>query len=428
VNIVRAYRTELDPTRAQVESLLRHAGVARWAYNWGLARRQRAFRESGVTLDAMKLHKELNTLKKTDFPWLYAVSKCAPQEALRDLDRAFLNFWRARRTGKRCGLPRFKSRKRCVPAFRLTGKIHVYQTTVQLPRLGKVRLKESGYLPTDRVRVMSATVTERAGRWFVALSVAEDITVPRNAGPIIGVDIGVSNWFVTSEGARYVASHEFERLERRIARTSRQLSRARNGSKNYAKLSRHLAKLHLRAANIRSDVLHKTTTELAKTKSVIVIEDLNVAALLRNHRLARALSARSFGMIRRLLEYKSSWYGSTVVVAPRIYPSSKMCSCRGCGYVLEELALSQRLFQCPQCGCSRDRDLNAALNLRNVAVSSTDTQNACGGDVRPSVGWQLPVNRVSEGTRSVAAEERFSVSITLTRASTRERSTEQVRR
>lgn len=408
--------------------MLRHAGVARWAYNWGLARRQRAYRESGVTLDAMKLHKELNALKKTDFPWLYAVSKCAAQEALRDLDRAYLNFWRARRAGKRCGFPRFKSRKRCARAFRLTGKIHVHHSTIQLPRLGRVRLKEVGYLPTERVRVMSATVSERAGRWFVAVWVAEETAIPRNDGPIVGVDVGVTNWLVTSEGSTYAASSEFARLERRAARANRQLSRACSGSKNRLKLARRVARLNMRAAHIRSDILHKATTELAKTKSVIVIEDLNVAAMLKNRRLARALSARSFGTIRKMLEYKAIWYGSTVVLASRTYPSSKMCSCSGCGYVLDGLALSQRTFQCPRCGCARDRDLNAALNLRNVAVSSTDTQNACGGDVRPSIGWQLPVNRVSEHAMSVLAEERCLVSITLTRDSTTERSTERIAR
>lgn len=417
MKIIRAYRTELDPTRAQIESMLRHAGVARWAYNWGLARRQSAYWESGATLDAMKLHKELNRLKRTEFPWLYAVSKCAPQEALRDLDRAFKNFWRSRRSGKRCGFPRFKSRKRATRGFRLTGKIHTNHSSIQVPRLGKVRLKERGYLPTVEAHIISATVSQRAGRWFVSIRVSEDITPPSNTGPIVGLDVGVSNWFVTSDGVTYRASSEFARLERRVARVNRQLSRARAGSENYKKLSRRLARLHLRIANIRSDALHKITTTLARTKSVVVIEDLNVAAMRKNRRLARALSARSFGMIRQMLEYKASWYGSKVVVAPRVYPSSKMCSCRGCGHVLRDLPLSQRTFTCTNCGCSRDRDYNAALNLRNVAVSSTDTQNACGGDVRPSARWQLPSNRVSEDALSAFAEERSSVSITLSRDS-----------
>jgi putative transposase len=186
MEIIRAYRTELDPTEAQRVLFARHAGVSRWAYNWGLERKVQSYRETGRSLDAMKLHKELNRLKATQFPWLYETSKCAPQEALRDLDRAFHNFWRARREGRRCGFPRFKSRKGSPSSFRLTGKIRVSEKAVRLPSLGWARLKEDGYIPIDGVRILSATITERAGRWFVSIKVEQRVEDQTVDGPVVG--------------------------------------------------------------------------------------------------------------------------------------------------------------------------------------------------------------------------------------------------
>jgi len=197
--IKRAYKTELDPNNVQRTILLKHAGAARFAYNWGLARRKEEYEKTGKSSNAIELHRQLNALKHTAFPWMYDVSKCAPQEALRDLDRAFKNFFEGRTK-----YPKFRSRKRGIGSFRLTGSVRVFRDSIQLPRLGRVRLKEKDYLPTadeeEGVHLLSATVSERAGHWFVSLQVEEEIEIPINIGPTVGVDVGISKLATVSDG------------------------------------------------------------------------------------------------------------------------------------------------------------------------------------------------------------------------------------
>src|SRR5260221_7288910 len=176
--ILRAYKTELDPNNALRTLLLKHAGARRWAYNWGLQRKMEDYEKTGKSPQAKALHRELNRLKKTDpaeggVPWMYELSKCAPQEALRDLDLAFMHFFRRVREGQKPGFPRFKSKKRGIGGFRLHETIRVFQRHIQLPRLGRIRLKERGYLPfhDPQVPLLSATVPARAARWFISLPV-----------------------------------------------------------------------------------------------------------------------------------------------------------------------------------------------------------------------------------------------------------------
>src|SRR6266545_1750599 len=252
--VLQAFRYELSPTAAQRVALSNHAGAARWAWNWGLAVRRKAWRRRGETLNAMALHRLLVRLKRTPrFAWLYQVSKCAPQEALRDLDQAYANWWRGRSERcRRVGAPRFKKRGRSPDRFRLAGAIRVEDGIVVLPWIGRIRTKE----PTGKFdgRILSATCRREADRWYCSLTVA--------------------------------------------------VSRKRPGSRNRAKAALALARCHRRIRNQRADALHKATTTLAKTKSVIVVEDLHVAGMVRNRRLARSISDQSWGEFRRQLAYK----------------------------------------------------------------------------------------------------------------------------
>ena len=367
--IQRAYKTELDLNHAQITACKKHAGAARWAYNWGLRRKQEDYRTTGKSPSAIDLHRELNALKQTDVPWMYEVSKCAPQEALRNLDAAFDGFFRRaslKRMGKhrgKAGYPRFKSKKRGLGSFRLTGAIHVFPDAVQLPRLGRLRLKEHDYLPTSGMQVLSATVSERAGHWSVSVLVEHEQEVPANTGPVVGVDLG-------------------------IKRLHTAVTRKKKGSQNRKKAARRLGTQYHKVATQRADTLHQFTSRLAKTKSVVVIEDLNVSGMLRNHHLAQAIGDVGWGEFRRQLAYKAAWYGCRVVVADRWFASSKTCS--GCGWGDEQLTLADRTFRCQSCGLILDRDLNAAINLSKLAASSADSQNACGegsagGGLRPAV-------------------------------------------
>jgi len=410
MKIMRGYKTELDLNNRQRTHCLQHAGAARFSYNWGLVRRKAVYEATGQRLTAIDLHKELNRLKKTDYPWMYEVSKCAPQEALRDLDRAYANFFRRvklKQAGKlsgKVGYPRFKSKKRGVGSFRLTGVIRVFDGHVQLPRLGRLKLKECGYLPTGDVHILSATVSEKAGRWFVSVQVEEEIPDPEPAqGAPVGVDLGITTLATCSNGAVYENPKALHQAQKKLRRLQRRFSRQQKGSRNREKTRRKIACLHFRIANIRRDALHKATSGIvAKTKPpalrpyAVVLEDLNVNGMLKNRCLARAISDVGMHEFRRQISYKTQWSGSEIALADPWYPSSKMCS--RCGQVKQALQLSERTYRCEDCGLVIDRDLNAAQHLaqllpesnqRNAPTASSveraaqDAANACGEDLRP---------------------------------------------
>jgi putative transposase len=341
--VTRGYKTELDLNNEERTACLQHAGTARFAYNWGLARRQEVYKTTGKSVWAMALHKALNALKPTEFPWMYEVSKCAAQEALRDLDSAYRHFFRRCKLKKagqykgRLGYPRFKSKKRGIGGFTLTGSIHVTQDTIQLPRLGVLRLKEHGYLPMN-AHILAATVSEHAGRWLVSLQVVVEQPDPEPAtGDILGVDVGVKTLATCSDGTVIENPHAYRKRLKRLRLLSRRHSRKKKGSQNRGKAKRKLARQHAKIANVRKDALHKATSQLvAKTKPaaerpvVIVLERLNVKGLLKNHRLAQSLADASFYEFRRQLTYKAVQAGCTVVLADRFYPSTLLCS--GCGH------------------------------------------------------------------------------------------------
>jgi len=387
IRVLRAYKTELALNHSQITACKRHAGAARWAYNWGLRRKQEAYAATGKAPTAIELHRELTALKQIDVPWMYAVSKCAPQEALRNLDAAFAHFFRRclqRKTGKwsgKVGYPQPKSKKKGLGSFRLNGSIVVFSDVIQLPRLGRVRLKEREYLPvtpTSGVKLFSATVSEQSGRWYVSIQVEQEQSVPDNTGPVVGVDLGIKALATLSDGTVIPNPKRLKRALKKIKRLHKAVTRKEKGGNNRKKAARKVGKQYQRIAHQRANTLHQVTTRLAKTKSVIVIEDLHVAGMLRNHHLAQAIADAGFAEFRRQLTYKAAWYGARVVVVSRWEPTSKRCS--QCGWLDTDLTLADRVFCCEACGLTLDRDLNAALNLRKLAASSADSQNACGED------------------------------------------------
>ena len=406
MKIYRAYKVELDLNNVQRTACMRAAGVARFAYNWGLRRKIDTYQATGKSPSYFKLNSELNALKKTEYPWMYEVSKCAPQEALRDLDMAFKNFFRRvklKSTGKlngKVGFPRFKSRKNGIGSFRLRGAICVFDDRIQLPRLGKLRLKERGYIPTDDVKILSATVSERAGHWFVSVAVEVDMSEPIPAqGPPVGVDLGIKTMAFCSDGTVYSNPKALRKAQTKMRRLQRKLARQKKGSANREKTRHKIARLHYRISNVRRDALHKATSGIvAKTKSllerpsVIVIEDLNVTGMMKNHKLARAIADVGMYEFKRQLMYKAAWAGSEILIADRWFPSSKTCS--ECGAVKATLSLSERVYNCEVCGASLDRDLNAARNLANLAsTASSAGSHACGENVSPMVHRQISVKQ-----------------------------------
>ena len=409
MKVHQAYRFALDPAPAQEAALRSHAGASRFAWNWGLARCRERYDAEGKWYSGADLHRLWNAEKKADpaLAWWPENSKCAYQEAFRDLDRALRDFIKSKkgkRKGRRLGFPRFKKRGRCRDSFRFTtGAIRCGRSTVTLPRIGTIRTHESTRklarrLETGTARILAATVSRTAQRWFVSFTVEVERAVPQRharPGSAIGVDLGVKTLLTgVDDRGRVITADGPKALRaslRRLRRASRAHSRKTRGSENRRKSAARLARVHARVANIRGDALHKATTDLASRYETVVAEDLNVAGMTRNRRLARAISDQGFGQARRMLEYKTTWNGGNLAVADRWYPSSKTCS--ACGTVKAKLSLSERTYQCEACGLVLDRDVNAAVNLLTLAASGAERINACGRTVRPGLPGHVRVKQ-----------------------------------
>lgn len=305
---------------------------------------------------------------------MYEVSKCAPQEALRDLDRAFKNFFRGLKQTQKIGFPKFK-KKSFSDSFRLTGTIKIKNKEIQLPRLGFIRLKEKSQV---KGKILSATVCREADRWYASVAVEQQIDAPTAiVGEAVGVDVGLNCFAALSNGQKQFAPKPLEKRLKSLRRTSKQHSRKIKGSKNRKKSALKLARQHRKIRNIRLDFLHKFSTHLAKTKSAIIVEDLDIKGMLcGSAKLARSIHDAGWGNFRRMLEYKTTWYGSKLIVAPRYYPSSKICS--KCSFLVDKMPLSIREWSCQNCRTHHDRDINAAENLLNFYTGSSPEIYACG--------------------------------------------------
>lgn len=410
----QAYRFALDLTPMQERAVRSHAGAARVAFNWGLARvkavmDQRAAEITyGIAGDDLtpnlswsgySMRKDWNAVKNTVAPWWSECSKEAFNTGLDQLARALKN-WSDSRKGKRkgraVGFPRFKSRRRTTPSVRFTagsGAIRVEpdRTHVVLPRVGRFKLHESARklarrLDNGTARILSATVRRDGGRWHVSYNVEVEraIRTPARPGSAVGIDVGIKHLAVLSTGELVPNPRHLSNAQRRLRGLGRALSRKtgpdrRTGqrpSNRWHRASARLSQAHARVANLRRDGLHKLTTRLTREHGTVVVEDLNVTGMLANHRLARHIADAGFAEIRRQLTYKTEWRGGRLLVVDRWYPSSKTCS--GCGTVKTKLALSEREYHCEGCGLVLDRDLNAA---RNLAALAAEYDTAGGGPV-----------------------------------------------
>jgi len=365
--IQRAYKTELQPTTEQQESLARHCGTARFAFNFALGRKIAHYEKTGKTLPYREVDAEFNAKKRPggEFEWANSVSKWSHQAAIRDCEAAFKNFFRGIKSGKKVGFPKFKSKHKSTPKYRVAGEVvTVCDDRIRLPKIGFVRLMRCGYIPTSTVKINSATISQRAGRWFVSVQVEEDIVVPENQGPAVGIDLGLSHFCVGSDGSRLDPPRPLCRSLKKLRRLSRRHSRKQKGSNNRRKSAGKLAKLHFHIACQRSDFIHKASDYYTANFSLIGIEDLHVAGMLKNRHLSRAISDSGWSEFRRQVEYKSAWRGGTVVATDQWFPSSKTCNV--CGLKRDKLPLSVRQWTC-DCGAVHDRDVNASLNLKNYA-------------------------------------------------------------
>lgn len=397
-----AHKIALDPNNAQATYFARATGTARFAYNWALAEWLHQYEvwkldNSQPKPSQMALRRQLNSLKGEQFPWMLEVTKNAPQMAIIQLGAAFKNFFAGR-----AKYPKFR-KKGLHDRFSLTNdQFSIDASRIRIPNLGWVRMRETLRFTG---KIMSATVSRVADRWFVSITVdtQNDWPLPKaeNQGAV-GVDLGVSALATLSTGESIAGPKAHKALLCRLQRLSRSLSRKAKGSENRKKAKVKLSRLHARIGNIRQNSLHQLTTDLTRLFHTIGIEDLNVKGMVKNRHLSRAVSDMGFFEFRRQLDYKAAQRGGMIVVADRWYPSSKTCS--ACGHKLETLPLVVREWACPECGSVHDRDVNAAINLKNLAVSST--VSACGEEgsglwrkpkVKPASAKQESSNKATYG-------------------------------
>ena len=389
-----AVKIRLDPTPRQERMLASHAGAARFAYNAGLAH-VKDMLEKGEAPEwsHYALRRWWNANKDTlavnpatGVVWWSQNSKEAYSMALRDLAQGLSNWAKSRkgqRKGKRVGFPRFRTKNHAMrfaysTAFTAPTASDPYG--LKLPRVGRVHCMENAHKRVNGARLIRVSVSHRAGCWYAALTVERDnkpATKPPKGGAV-GVDLGVKTLATLSDGTVIPNPRALNTRLQALRKAQQALSRKTKGSARRRKAQERVARLHARITDVRADAINKATTMIARTYSVVCIEDLNVAGMMKNRRLARSVSDASLGEFRRQLDYKTARTGARLHVIDRWYPSSKTCS--ACGAVKAKLSLSERVYRCDACGLSIDRDLNAAINIK-VAGSAPETQNARGGDI-----------------------------------------------
>ncbi|GAA0913742.1 RNA-guided endonuclease TnpB family protein [Streptomyces thermoalcalitolerans] len=373
--VKRAFKYRFYPTDEQAAELSRTFGCVRLVYNKALQERTRSWYGEQRRISYAQSSAMLTEWKKTEeLAFLNEVSSVPLQQALRHLQAAFTNFF-----AKRAKYPRFKSRKKSRASAEYTRSAFTWRDGKLTPAkmTEPLDIRWSRPLP-DGAEPTTVTVSrDSAGRWFVSL-LCQDTPAPAPATTnAVGIDAGITSLVTLSTGEKITNPRHERRDRARLARAQRALSRKAKGSANREKVRRKVARIHARIADRRRDFLHKLTTRLVRENQTVVIEDLTVRSLLKNGRLARAVSDAAWTQLRSMLEYKCAWYGRDLVVIDRFFPSSRLCG--ACGTVREKLPLNVRTWTCDDCGTTHDRDINAARNILAAGLAAA----ACGDGVRP---------------------------------------------
>ena len=364
----KAYKYKLIPNQEQIETLSKYFGCVRFIYNWGLNKKIEIHKENGKSISCFQLINELTLLKKQEgFEWLKECPRDTLDQSLRNLDAAFSNFFK-----KNARYPKFKSKKCSSDSVKFRRCIHFdfRDWTVKLPKIGKVDLCKNRTFNQATNKIVNCTVSrDHCGTYWCVVVIDDLQEMPSKAeiskDSSVGIDLGIKDYAILSDGRKFSNPKHLENTKKRLAHLQKVLARKQNGSKNYEKMKIKVAKCHRKIANKRNDYLHNISSYLVNNYKTICLEDLNVNGMLKNHHLARAIQDASWGEFTRQLQYKSDWNGDNIIYIGRFEPSSKTCSV--CGYVNNDLKLSDRKWTCPQCGTKHDRDVNAAINIKEMA-------------------------------------------------------------
>lgn len=353
----RSHKIRLYPTKQQEKILEKSCSVARFAYNWGLERWNILY-QCGMKTSSFGVKSDFIQMKKSLFSWANEVGKSVYEEAFNQVGMAFKNFFKGVKKGKKVGFPKFKKKGKCRDSFYVANdRIRFFGNRISIPKVGRVKMAEQ---PRFVGKLLKATVSKRAGRWFISLSYKMPEQEPRPIQSAVGLDLGVSKSVVCSDGKFYQTPSKIELYEKKLRRLHKSLSRKKKGSQRWKKAREKLSLFYYRLQCLRDNFLHKLTSKLTSENQVVCVEDLGVSNMVRNRHLARSIINQCFGRILEFLQYKAQ----VLLKVPRFFPSTQLCP--ACGQK-NKMPLSRRTYSC-SCGYEQDRDYNGSLNIILKAI------------------------------------------------------------
>ena len=374
--MIKAYKYKILPSEEQKQLLNKFFGCARYIYNWGLNIKTQSYKESGKSVSYNDLAKQLTSLKrKEETAFLCECTNESLQQSLRNLENAFTGFFR-----KKAKYPNYKSKKKSKDSIKFINCVHFdfNEWKIKIPKIGWVKLCKNRIWNQATCKQGTVTVSkDKCGTYWISVNIDNQQSKQNKklikTETTVGIDLGIKDYAVLSNGTKYSNPKHLDKSQKMLAHWQKAFARTKQGSNRHEKARLQVAKCYRKITNQRNDFIHKLSTDLVKKYDTICLEDLNVKGMEQNHNLAKAISDAAWGEFVRQLAYKSEWYGKNVVFIGRYEPSSKLCHC--CGYVNKELKLSDREWVCPVCGEKHDRDINAAINIKKIAL---EKQNLIG--------------------------------------------------